>query len=266
MKIAITGKGGVGKTTLAAVLARLYAAEGRKVLAVDVDPDANLGAALGFTEEEIRDISPISKMKELITERTGSDKDTYGRFFKINPRVDDIPDRFSREKRFPEGKNGVKLLIMGTVETGGGGCVCPEHVMLKRVISHLVIARDEAVIMDMEAGLEHLGRGTAEMMDRFIVVVEPGERSIQTFCRLKPLAADLGIRKVSVVANKVRGTQDEEFLKDRIGEEELLGFIHYNEEVVSADRRGLSPFDISEDAREEILNIKERIDSIAEKE
>jgi CO dehydrogenase maturation factor len=260
VKIAITGKGGVGKTTLAAVLARLYAEEGRKVLAVDVDPDANLGAALGFTEEEIQDITPISKMKELITERTGSDKDTYGRFFKINPRVDDIPDRFSHEKF------GVKLLVMGTVETGGGGCVCPEHVMLKRVISHLVIARDEVVIMDMEAGLEHLGRGTAEMMDRFIVVVEPGERSIQTFSKVKPLAADLGIRKVSVVANKVRGAPDEEFLKSRISEEELLGFIHYNEGVVNADRQGLSPFDTSEDAKGEILKIKERIDSTAEKE
>jgi CO dehydrogenase maturation factor len=138
--------------------------------------------------------------------------------------------------------------------------------MLKRVISHLVIARDEVVIMDMEAGLEHLGRGTAEMMDRFIVIVEPGERSIQTFCKLKPLAADLGIRKVSVVANKVHGIQDEEFLKSRISEEELLGFIHYNEGVVNADRQGLSPFDTSEDAKGEILKIKERIDSTAEKE
>jgi CO dehydrogenase maturation factor len=138
--------------------------------------------------------------------------------------------------------------------------------MLKRVISQLVIARDEVVIMDMEAGLEHLGRGTAEMMDRFIVVVEPGERSIQTFSKLKPLAADLGIRKVSVVANKVRGVSDEKFLKERISEEELLGFIHYNEGVVSADRQGLSPFDTSAEAREEILKIKERIDSTAEEE
>ncbi|MDR1400077.1 MAG: AAA family ATPase [Treponema sp.] len=260
MKIAITGKGGVGKTTLAAVLARLYAEEGRKVLAVDVDPDANLGAALGFTEAEMQDITPISKMKELIAERTGSDNDSYGRFFKINPRVDDIPDRFSREK------HGVKLLVMGTVETGGGGCVCPEHVMLKRVISHLVIARDEVVIMDMEAGLEHLGRGTAGMVDRFIVVVEPGERSVQTFFKLKPLAADLGVRQVSVVANKVRGIADEEFLKTRIGEEGLLGFIHYNEGIVAADRQGLAPFDTSADAREEIRKIKERINSMAEEE
>ncbi|MDR3304173.1 MAG: AAA family ATPase, partial [Treponema sp.] len=187
MKIAITGKGGVGKTTLSAVLARLYAAEGRPVLAVDVDPDANLGLALGFSEEELAAITPISKMSDLIAERTGSDSDGMGKFFKINPKVDDIPDRFACDN------SGVRLLVMGTVETGGSGCVCPEHVMVKRVISHLVLSRDEVVIMDMEAGLEHLGRGTAGMVDQFIVVIEPGARSIQTYHNVKKLAADLGV-------------------------------------------------------------------------
>jgi CO dehydrogenase maturation factor len=257
MKIAITGKGGVGKTTLAAVLARLYAAEGRKVLAVDVDPDANLGLALGFSAAETAAITPVSAMTDLIAERTGASPDGLGKFFKINPRVDDIPDRFSKEK------NGVKLLVMGTVETGGGGCVCPEHIMLKRVLSHLVIARDEVVIMDMEAGLEHLGRGTAEMMDRFIVVVEPGERSIQTFHKVKSLAADLGVKKVSVAANKIRGEDDEAFLKERIPADELLGCIHYREEVIAADRQGLSPFDTSAETRGETRLIKERIDASA---
>ncbi|MDR0722211.1 MAG: AAA family ATPase [Treponema sp.] len=254
MKIAITGKGGVGKTTLAAVLARLYATEGRTVLAVDVDPDANLGLALGFSEGEVEEITPVSKMSELIAERTGSTNDTFGKFFKINPHVSDIPDRFSKEK------NGVKLLIMGTVETGGGGCVCPEHVVLKRVISHLVVQRDDVVIMDMEAGLEHLGRGTASMVDRFITVIEPGARSIQTYHKVKALAADLGVKKVSVVANKVRGREDEEFLKNSIPPEDLFGFISYSDDVISADRKGVSPFDTSEGARQEIRRIKERID------
>jgi CO dehydrogenase maturation factor len=254
MKIAITGKGGVGKTTLAAVLARLYAAEGRKVLAVDVDPDANLGLALGFTEDELASITPISAMRELIAERTGSDGDGLGKFFKINPRVDDIPDRFALEK------HGVKLLVMGTVETGGSGCVCPEHIMLKRVISHLVIARDEVVIMDMEAGLEHLGRGTAGMVDRFIVVLEPGVRSIQTWRKLLPLAADLGVKRVSVVANKVRGSEDAAFLRDQVSPVALLGIIGYSDEVADADRQGVSPFDMSGGARDEIRRIKERID------
>lgn len=257
MKIAITGKGGVGKTTLSSTLARLYAAEGRKVLAADVDPDANLGLALGFTEEELETITPISEMAELIAERTGASKENYGKFFRINPKVDDIPDRFSKEK------NGVNLLIMGTVEVGGSGCVCPEHVMLKRVISHLVVAREDVVIMDMEAGLEHLGRGTTDMVDRFIVVIEPGARSIQTYKKVKKLAADLGVKQVSVVANKVRSEDDEAYLKSRIPAQDLLGFIHYSESVIDADRQGVSPYDVSQSATEEIKKIKERIDATA---
>jgi CO dehydrogenase maturation factor len=255
MKIAITGKGGVGKTTLAAVLSRLYAAEGKKVLAVDVDPDANLGLALGFTANEVSAITPVSKMEELIAERTGSPSDGMGKFFKINPKVDDIPDRFSKEK------NGVHFLIMGTVETGGGGCVCPEHVVLKRLISHLVVQRDEVVVMDMEAGIEHLGRGTASMVDRFIVVIEPGARSVQTYHLVKKLAADLGVKKVSVVANKVRAAKDEAFIEKEIPADDLLGMIHYSDEVIEADRDGSSPFDNGGKAVEEIRAIKARMDS-----
>lgn len=254
MKIAISGKGGVGKTTLAAVLARAYAAEGKQVLAVDADPDANLGLALGFSEAELDEIVPISKMRDLIAERTGASEGGFGRFFKINPRVSDIPDRFAKEK------NGVKLLVMGTVESGGSGCVCPEHVMLKRVISHLVTGRDDVVIMDMEAGLEHLGRGTAEMVDRFIVVTEPGARSLQTFHRVKELASDLGVKRVSVVANKLRGPEDAEFLKNRVPEDELLGFIYYDDGVIRADMNGVSPFDAGEKAVADIMRIKAKID------
>ena len=253
MKIAITGKGGVGKTTLSAVLARLYAEEGKKVLAVDVDPDANLGLALGFSPDEVDAITPVSKMEELIKERTGSDEAGMGTFFKINPKVDDIPDRFAQEK------NGVRFLVMGTVETGGGGCVCPEHVVLKRLISHLVVQRDEVVIMDMEAGIEHLGRGTASMVDRFIVVIEPGSRSVQTYRLVKKLAADLGVKTVNVVANKVRDAADEDFIRSNIPADALLGLVHLNSEIADADRRGLSPFDTSETARKEIGSIKARL-------
>ena len=157
-------------------------------------------------------------------------------------------------------KNGVKLLLLGTVETGGGGCVCPEHVMLRRIISHLMLRSTDVVIMDMEAGLEHLGRGTCESMEQFIVVIEPGARSVQTYKNVKRLAEDLGIRRVRVVANKVRGAEDEEFVRSRIPEEDLLGFIHYNTEVIDADRRGQSPFDVSQSATEEIRRIKEILD------
>ena len=252
MKVAITGKGGVGKTTLASTLARLYAAEGRTVLAADVDPDANLGLALGLTEEEVNAIVPVSKMKELARERTAANASNT--FYKLNPQVSDLPDKLAKEI------NGVRLLVMGTVDTGGSGCVCPEHVMLKAMLSSLVLRRDDVVIMDMEAGLEHLGRGTASMMDQFIVVIEPGARSIQTYTRIKELARDIGITKVRVVANKVRDESDKAFLRSRIPEEDLLGFLSYNPEVIDADRRGLSPYDCSPTALEEIRAIKEKLD------
>lgn len=255
MKIAVTGKGGVGKTTFAATLARLYAEEGKQVLAADVDPDANLGLALGFSEEELDEIVPITKMRKLIQERTGAND--QNQFYKLNPKVNDIPDTYSKTC------NGVKLLVLGTVDTAGSGCVCPEHVMLKRIINHLVLRSNDVVILDMEAGLEHLGRGTTEGMDQFVVVIEPGARSIQTYKNVKRLAKDLGIQKVRVVANKVRGTEDEEFIRSRIPEEDLLGFIHYNSEVIDADRQGLSPYDVSPTAKAEISKIKDKIDETA---
>jgi CO dehydrogenase maturation factor len=254
MKIAVTGKGGVGKTTFSAVLARLYAAEGRKVLTADVDPDANLGLALGFTEQELDEIMPISKMRELINERTGASDENMGKFFKLNPSVSDIPQQYAKEK------NGIRLLILGTVETGGTGCVCPEHVMLKAIISNLIIGNEDVVIMDMEAGLEHLGRGTAGCMDNFIVVIEPGARSIQTYRNVKRLAADLGVKSVRVVANKIRNPEDEKFITENIPEEDFLGFIHYNTEIADADRQGMSPYDISPSAVNEIELIKQKID------
>ena len=196
MKIAVTGKGGVGKTTIAATLARLYADEGKTVYAADADPDANLRLALGFSEEELAEIIPVSKMRKLVEEGTGADKSNT--FYKINPKVDDIPERYSKFR------NGVRLLILGTVETAGSGCVCPENVMLKRIINNLILHREDVVLLDMEAGLEHLGRGTTEGMDQFIVVIEPGARSVQTYRNVKRLAEELGVKKVRVVANKIR--------------------------------------------------------------
>ena len=252
MKVAITGKGGVGKTTLSSTLARLYADEGRTVLAADVDPDANLGLALGLTQEEVDEIVPISKMRTLVEERTGAN--AANKFFKLNPYVADIPDTFSRDI------NGVKLLVMGTVDVGGTGCVCPEHVMLKSILSTLTYRKNDVVIMDMEAGLEHLGRGTAQGMDQFIVVIEPGARSVQTYRNVKRLANDLGIKRVRVVANKVRDEQDEEFVKNNIPAEDLLGMVHYNLEIMDADRNGKSPYDFSPTAIEEIRKIKAILD------
>ena len=252
MKVAITGKGGVGKTTLSSTLARLYAAEGRTVLAADVDPDANLGLALGLSQEEVDEIIPISKMRDLAKERTGASDDN--KFYKLNPYVADIPDTFSKDI------NGVKLLVMGTVDVGGSGCVCPEHVMLKSILSSLTYRKNDVVIMDMEAGLEHLGRGTAMNMDQFIVVIEPGARSVQTYRNVKRLAKDLGVKRVRVVANKVRDERDEEFIRNTIPAEDLLGMIHYNLEIMDADRQRKSPYDFSPAAIEEIRKIIDVLD------
>ena len=252
MKLAITGKGGVGKTTLSSTLARLYADEGRTVLAADVDPDANLGLALGMTQEQVDEIVPISKMHKLAEERTGATGP--GKFYKLNPYVSDIPDIYAKDI------NGVKLLVMGTVDLGGSGCVCPEHVMLKSILSSLTYRKNDVVIMDMEAGLEHLGRGTAANMDQFIVVVEPGARSVQTYGNVKRLAADLGVTRVRVVANKIRDEGDEAFIRSVVPEQDLLGFIHYNPQIMDADRQGKSPYDFCPAAIEEIRAIKAKID------
>ena len=248
MKVAITGKGGVGKTTFAATLARLYADEGRSVLAADVDPDANLGLALGMSEEDLSQIIPITRMRKLVEERTGADE--FNKIFRINPKVDDIPDKYAKNC------NGVKLLLLGTVDTANSGCVCPEHVMLKRIISHLMLRSSDVVIMDMEAGLEHLGRGTTAGMDQFVVVIEPGARSVQTYRNVKRLAEGLGVKQVGVVANKIRDEKDEEFVRSMIPAEDLLGMIHYNTDIMDADRQGASPYDLAPGAVAEIRAIK----------
>ena len=224
MKLAITGKGGVGKTTLAAGLALSFAQDGKRVIAIDADPDSNLAATLGFPEPE--KIIPLVDMKELIAERTGVEPGTVGGYFKLNPKVDDIPDRFSREHR------GIRLLLMGGAKKGGSGCFCPENAFLKAVLSHLFFAREDVVILDMEAGIEHLGRGTAEGVDGLIVVVEPSMRSMETALRIKSLAKDLKIERVFLVGNKVRSDEDMDFIKENVSDFEILGFIWYNKNLI----------------------------------
>jgi CO dehydrogenase maturation factor len=256
MKIAITGKGGVGKTTFAAIISRIYVSEGYKVLAVDADPDPNLALALGFPPEITSEIVPISEMKNLVAERTNSTPGAFGKMFKLNPKVDDIPERYCKEY------NGVKLLTMGTVDTGGSGCICPENVLLKTLTSHLFLQNKDIVIMDMEAGIEHLGRGTAQGVDVFIVVVEPGIRSIQTYKHVKKLAEDIGIKKIFAVANKIKNEEDIKFVLQNIDEKSCLGFVHYSGAVGNSDRVNHSPYDSDKVTVEEIKKIKEKLDAV----
>ena len=247
MKIAITGKGGVGKTTLSAVLSHLFASSGKRVIAVDADPDANLAQALGIKLSDIEHIKPIAELNELIEERTGAQPGKMGGIFKLNPRVDDLPENFGFRI------NNITLLIMGKSKAAASGCYCPEHIFLKRLLKHLLIERDEVVIVDMEAGIEHLTRGTAEAVDAFIVVVEPGQRSIQTAATVKELAKGLGVKQVFVVANKVRNDDDIKFLKEHMEGMQLLGAMPFSQSVMDADVKGISPYevlDIVEDVKQ----------------
>lgn len=256
MKIAITGKGGVGKTSLAGLLARLYAAEGRKVLAVDADPDANLASALGISPEEAAKALPLAEQVDLIEERTGARPGRPGGVFRMNPKVDDIPESYSVTH------DGVKLLVVGKSKEAGAGCYCPENVLLRRLISHLILKRDEVVILDMEAGIEHLTRGTTAGVDAFIVVVEPGQRSIQTARQIESLGRGLGVRDVYVVGNKIQRDSDRRFLESQLQGMKFLGFMRWSDEIVQADLEGRSPYDSSPMAREDAARIKAALDGI----
>jgi CO dehydrogenase maturation factor len=261
MKIAIAGKGGVGKTTIAGTLARMLADDGQKVMAIDGDADANLASALGCNPEVVSEITPIAEMKDFIRERTGAGKG-YGVMFQLNPKVDDIPDKFSRDVE------GVKFLVMGSLDTGGAGCLCPENVVLRRFLDEVLEYREETVILDMEAGLEHLGRGTAGAVDALIIVVEPGRRSIETARTIIKLANDLGIPCIRLLMNKAVDEADRELLSENFSDDQILGCVSFDRNLMKLDREGKAPYDFFKDSDEPFINemkaIKDKVIDLVE--
>ena len=240
MKLAITGKGGVGKTTLAVLFAKHLAEKGESVVLIDADPDANAAMRLGL--DGARQPQPISELKEIIAERTGA-KGTGGELYRLNPRVDDIPERFAVNV------DGVRLLRMGALARGGSGCFCPENAFLKNLLAHLLFGDEETVILDMEAGIEHLGRATAGAVDVMLAVVEPGQLSINTAFAVRKYAADIGLSRIGVLINKYRSQQELDAIAVRLGALPVLGRFPYDEAVASCDLAGTCPYTGSETQR-----------------
>lgn len=252
-KIAITGKGGVGKTSFASLMAYVMVEQGHKVYAIDADPNATLAQALGFPPELASTVTPIVELADLIEERTGARPGEYGRMFKLNPRVDDIPARFSVAHR------NIHLLQMGTVRGAGAGCVCPENAMLKTLVTHLLLREKETVIMDMVAGLEHLGRGTAGAVDAMFAVVEPGTRSIQTAKAIYRLAEELGVARFWVVGNKVRHERDAAFIRDSLDGLPVVGMLPYSDQAIEADIQSKALYDVAPELAEKTRQIVEAV-------
>jgi CO dehydrogenase maturation factor len=251
MKIAVSGKGGVGKTLLVAFLSTVFAKSGYSVLAIDADPNINLAAAFGFPDSE--KIVPISKMDDLIEERTGARPGQMAPYFRLNPKVDDLPDKCSLRR------DGIKIMVMGPIKAAGSGCYCPEGALLEALVAHLLLKVDEVVILDMEAGIEHLTRGTAKGVDKLIIVVEPSKRSVETGFRVRDLALEIGLQNIGVVGNKIRSEKDRDFLVSSMADFEFLGFVPYDEGVAEADIVGSPLIDSSKKVMREVENIAARL-------
>ncbi len=240
MKVAVAGKGGVGKTLVAGTLARFLGRKDIQVLAVDADPTPTLASTLGIPPEIAEQIVPLTENDELIEERTGMNKQTFGGMFKLNPHVSDLAKKYG-----VPGPDNVTLLVAGTVTIGGTGCMCPAGALLKALIRHLIVGSDEAFVMDLEAGIENLGRGTTRGMDALITVVESGQTSISTVARIKKLASDIGVDTIFAVGNKIIDEIDENAIRTTLEELEipLLTVIPFDKAIRNANLEGKAPID-----------------------
>ena len=253
MKLAVTGKGGVGKTTVSALIANSLHAEGRRVVAIDADPDSNLMACLGYPHPER--VKPLIELKDLIEKRTGVKPGTIGGMFRMNPRVDDIPEKYAVDI------GGIKVLVAGAVKKGGAGCYCPENAFIRTLVSSLLLDDNTDLVLDMEAGVEHLGRGTASAVDWLLVVVEPGKRSVETALRIKKIASDLKLERVCAVGNKIQSSKDKILLTQSLSGIDFAGFVPYDIQLVKAELEGRSVYGASraaDNAVGEIVGILSR--------
>ena len=237
-KIAIGGKGGVGKTTVCAVWAQLFAEEGFDVLAIDADPNSNLALAFGIPSD--KSPQPLIEMKQLIAERTGTGKDATGTYFRLNPKVSDLPEEYSLEV------NGLKLLVLGAITNAAAGCACPQAAFLKALLTHTILQRRELVLVDLAAGVEFMGRASVQGVDALVVVVEPGSRSIETANNVAKMAGQLGIKQLAVIANKITNDDQTELIKIQLKDVPLLASIQYFPEVQQADLQQTDVFKSSE--------------------
>ena len=240
MKIAVSGKGGVGKTLVSGTLAGYFAKKGYKVMAIDADPSPNLALTLGIPVEEANQIVPISENTELLKSKTQTD---YPGVYKLHFTVDDIIEKNGMQSPY-----GVNLLVMGSIKSAGGGCACPANAVIRELLRHLIVERDEAVVVDMEAGVEHMGRGTASQVDIMLIVADASRKSLEIAKKIYGLAKDLQINDVFIVGNRVRDSEEKETITDFTEKNALplLALIPYDEKVLKADRIGETPLKYAE--------------------
>lgn len=256
MKIAISGKGGVGKTTIGSMLILELARRGKPVLAIDADPNGGLAAALGYDREISGRLVPLIERRSLIEERTGAKPGVSGGYYVLNPKVNDLVDTFSVPVR------GVRTLVMGELKEAMSGCYCSENALLRSFLRHLMVERDEWVVLDMEAGFEHLTRGTAQSVDLLLVVVEPGVRSLDTAVKLMTLARQAGIPKTACIANKLLNDEQLGRMESRLGEGSITLSLPFSSEAVESDLAGVPPWDACPAMAARITDLVDRLVSL----